>query len=104
MKTTEEYLAQIFKAMSEFQSRQFDNIESQDAALTELLGLPGKILSEMDEKCDTTPNYWECDCKDKYIHTQGSRYCHDCCSRESDSADARISDVVRNFMNNGNLA
>lgn len=100
MKNAEQYLAHLMKAMAGFQARTFTSTEDQDAALTELLGVPVKMLEEMHGNCVTTPNYWECDCEDKYIHDKdASLMCFQCNSNEEDYPDARLHDVLVNIMN-----
>lgn len=95
MKTSEQYLAQILKAMRDFQHTEFKSIEEQDAALTALLSMREEMLANMDNTCVTTPNYWECDCKDNYLNSSQTGYCHECQSDSDKCPDARISDVVR---------
>ena len=103
MKTTEEYLARILKEMEAFQHTKFTSTEAQDAALTSLLGMRERILSEMKENCVTTPNYWECDCKDVYLHpkTEGhpdATICIDCDVTHDQASDAILYDVLQNLM------
>lgn len=69
MKTTEQYLAQLMKAMDVFEHTDFTSIESQDVALTELLKLPSQMRAEMRKDCVTTPRYWDCECEKNYIHS-----------------------------------
>ena len=98
MKNAEQYLASLMKAMQEFEHREFTDAQSQDAALTELLKLPHAMLEEMHQNCITTPNYWECECEDKYIHDKDdATMCFKCNSNEDDSPDARLHDVLVNM-------
>lgn len=99
MKNAERYLADLMKAMQEFEHREFTDALSQDAALCELLKLPHKMLEEMHQNCTTTPNYWECDCDDKYIHSKedNDMMCFKCNSNEEDYPDARLHDVLVNM-------
>ncbi len=99
MKNAEQYLAHLMSEMKYFQERTFNSIEDQDAALSQLLGVPAKILEEMHQNCITTPNYWECDCDDKYIHSKedNDMMCFKCNSNEEDYPDARLHDVLVNM-------
>lgn len=105
MKNAEQYLAKLMKAMQDFQARQFTSTEDRNAALTELLNLPAKIMEETHQNCVTTPNYWECDCEDKYLHDKDeNEMCFKCNSNEEDQADARLHDVLHNMINGEYLA
>jgi hypothetical protein len=104
MKTTEMYLAELFKALEEFQHTEFRSSMEQDNHTTYILSLREKMLADMDQNCDTTYHYWECDCKDKYIHSKTKDKCEACGCTADDSSDARISDVVRNMMKGEYLA
>lgn len=105
MKNAEQYLADLMKAMQEFEHREFTDALSQDAALCELLKLPYKIMEETHQNCVTTPNYWECDCEDKYLHDKDeNEMCFKCNSNEEDQADARLHDVLHNMINGEYLA
>ena len=98
MKNAEQYLAHLMSEMKYFQERTFNSIEDQDAALSQLLGVPAKILEEMHQNCITTPNYWECYCDDKYINDKDdASMCFKCNSNEDDSPDARLHDVLVNM-------
>ena len=98
MKNAEQYLAHLMAEMKNFQERTFNSIEEQDTALSHLLEVPAKILEEMHLNCTTTPNYWECDCDDKYIHDKDTALmCFKCNSNEEDYADARLHDVLVNM-------
>lgn len=103
----EKYLANLMKAMKDFKETQFASAENQDAALTELLELPGQMLAEMHQNCITTPNYWECDCDDEYIHEKvgaNAEHCNECDSDEDDHADARLHDVLVNLRDGAYLS
>lgn len=98
MKNAEQYLAHLMAEMKYFQERTFNSTEDQDAALSQLLGIPEKILQEMHQNCITTPNYWECECDDKYIHDKDdATMCFKCNSNEEDYPDARLHDVLVNM-------
>lgn len=45
------------------------------------------------EDCTTNPNYWDCECKEKYIHPKYEVYCPHCGSHCSDQPDSRIIEV-----------
>lgn len=45
------------------------------------------------EDCTTNPNYWDCECKEKYIHQKYEVYCPLCGSHCSDQPDSRIIEV-----------
>lgn len=107
MKNAEQYLAHLMSEMKYFQERTFNSIEDQDAALSQLLGVPAKILEEMHQNCITTPNYWECECDDKYIHEKvgaTEEHCVKCDSYEEDHADARLHDVLVNLRDGAYLS
>lgn len=105
MKNAEQYLAELMKAMQDFEHREFTDAQSQDAALTELLKRPHTMLEEMHQENVTTPNYWECDCEDKYLHAKDeNEMCFKCNSNEEDQADARLHDVLHNMINGEYLA
>jgi hypothetical protein len=107
MENAEQYLASLMKAMQEFEHREFTDAQSQDAALTELLKLPRTMLEEMHQNCITTPNYWECDCDDEYIHEKvgaNAEHCNECDSDEEDHADARLHDVLVNLRDGAYLS
>ena len=95
MKTSEQYLAQILKALHGVANTSFKSIEEQDAALTELFSMREDILAEMDNTCATTPNYWECECEDNYLNSTQTGHCLKCGGDSDNCSDARISDVVR---------
>lgn len=98
MKNAEQYLAELMKAMQDFEHREFTDAQSQDAALTELLKRPYTMLEEMHQENVTTPNYWECECDDKYIHDKDvATMCFQCNSNEEDYPDARLHDVIVNM-------
>jgi Zn finger protein HypA/HybF involved in hydrogenase expression len=100
MKNAEQYLAELMKAMQDFEHREFTDAQSQDAALTELLKRPHTMLEEMHQENVTTPNYWECDCEDKYLNpVEGNIECEQCHVTADDALDARLHDVLVNMIN-----
>lgn len=42
----------------------------------------------------TTSFFWDCECKDNFIHPNSKRVCFDCNSVASDQPDSRVSEVV----------
>lgn len=44
---------------------------------------------------ETTPAYWDCECKERYIHKKSDRLsCPVCGSNESDSPDSRRREIL----------
>lgn len=42
----------------------------------------------------TTPLFWDCDCKNNYIHSKQIRVCPICGAHEDERPDSIISEVV----------
>ena len=53
------------------------------------------------DNCATDPNYWDCECKERYIHPKTLIYCPRCKAYRDDSPDSRvieINDLSRNYF------
>jgi hypothetical protein len=66
------------------------------------------VLNEDDEECEpyntdngrffTDPLYWDCSCKDNYIHLKtNGNFCPLCCCEEEDMADARVNEIQEKY-------
>ncbi len=42
----------------------------------------------------TTNKYWDCECKENYIHPKSQEACVKCCTKASEQPDSRISEVL----------
>jgi hypothetical protein len=42
----------------------------------------------------TTPEYWDCECEENYIHPKSQKKCHICNTFSKDQPDSRISEVI----------
>lgn len=99
MKTTEQYLAQLMKAMDVFEHTDFTCIGSQDAALTELLKLPSQMRAEMRKDCVTSPGYWDCKCEKNYIHSVNDLTCSKCNVQSIDDLpDSHLVEVLSEMI------
>ncbi len=47
-----------------------------------------------DNQPQTTPFYWDCECKDKFIHPKAQKVCFACNAVAADQPDSRVSEVV----------
>ncbi len=47
-----------------------------------------------DNQTQTTPFYWDCECKDKFIHTKAQKVCFTCNAVAADQPDSRVCEVV----------
>lgn len=44
----------------------------------------------------TDPDYWDCECKDNYIHKKSDiLYCSICGTYEEDQPDSRVNEIVK---------
>lgn len=105
IQNTETYLAELMAKMIAFRDSYYSSTEQQDAALTELLAVPVKMLAQMEQNCVTTPAYWECACDNHEIHLYDGRTleCPKCNVEAEEASDARLSDVLLNLMAGGYL-
>ena len=64
-------------------------------------------LQEVQEHCvirdnsETDPNYWDCECKERYINPKTLIHCPRCQAYRDDSPDSRvieINDLTRNYF------
>lgn len=104
MKSTEQYLAEILKHISKLRNGDEIPMDTMtfDAHLTEMFNSIDAAMFEMKESCSTTPSYFECECDENYIHLADTT-CPKCGKEQSDCADARIRDVVDNFLSDDYL-
>ena len=42
---------------------------------------------------ETTPDYWDCECEDQYIHPNSERICDRCSCVREDQPNSRISEL-----------
>ncbi len=58
---------------------------------------------EMHGDIQTTPDYWDCECSNYYIHKASVDHCIECDSYRGDSADSRVDEVEsgENFADEG---
>ncbi len=47
----------------------------------------------MKNDCETTPEYWDCECPTHFIHIRAVDTCSRCGSSREDSPDARVAEV-----------
>jgi len=56
--------------------------------------LANREITEMENKIITDPNYWDCECRDKYIHLKARlQKCKRCSTRHQDQPDSRINEI-----------
>ena len=48
--------------------------------------------------CETTSEYWDCECKENYIHPKTEESCAKCGLKREDQPDSRVNEVER-FLN-----
>ena len=46
------------------------------------------------EKIVTTPEYWDCNCKNDYIHPKSQKFCSLCNTHQDDAPDSRVYEVL----------
>ena len=63
-----------------------------------------EMLDNMNESCETTFEFWECECDDKFIHKHDEIECLHCNSIKDESPDARLYDVVQNLLSDSYLS
>ncbi len=49
---------------------------------------------------ETDPKYWDCECKDQYIHSKKEGLCILCGTRREDQPDSRISELYNMHYKN----
>lgn len=42
----------------------------------------------------TNPNYWDCECREKFIHRREQDYCPRCGAWREDQPDSRVNEIV----------
>lgn len=47
----------------------------------------------------TTPDFWDCECKDDYIHPHSEKKCPKCKARREDQPDSRVNEVICYYRN-----
>lgn len=52
------------------------------------------VLPTDNEKVQTTPYLWDCECKDKFVHSKGQQVCFKCNTVAKDQPDSRVNEVV----------
>jgi len=62
-----------------------------------------EMLDNMKESCETTFEFWECNCEDKYLHHHYETECPICKSIKDESPDARLYDVIENLLSDSYL-
>ena len=58
-------------------------------------------VQEIQYDCATDPNYWDCECRERYINPKTLIYCPRCKTYRDDSPDSRvveINDSTRNYF------
>ena len=55
--------------------------------------LKGKMNRKQTESVLLTPDYWDCECKDEYIHFESEESCPECKAKREDQPNSRISEV-----------
>lgn len=49
--------------------------------------------------CATTPDYWDCNCDENYIHKKThTLFCDKCGAKEEDQPDSRINEVRKTIL------
>ena len=51
-------------------------------------------ISMGNEEIKTTENYWDCECKDNYIHPKSQSRCEVCGAVSEDQPDSIVSEVL----------
>lgn len=55
----------------------------------------GDLVAKMQDT-DTTPNFWDCECAENYIHRKiDCPYCYKCNRAHHEQPDSRVSEVVK---------
>lgn len=63
-----------------------------------------EMLDNMNESCETTFEFWECECEDMFLHTHDEAECPHCRSVKDESPDARLYDVIQNLLSDAYLS
>ena len=74
----ENKLLRILVAMDKFQDTIYENIESQDAGIQELMKVKSEIKLELINENVLTPDFWDCECEKDFIHPISERFCVKC--------------------------
>ena len=43
---------------------------------------------------DLTPDYWDCECRENYLHKKAETKCHVCLAVPDEQPDARVNEVI----------
>ncbi len=49
----------------------------------------------MDDQIETTEKYWDCECKNNFIHSRIQNQCGICGAKAEEQPDSRINEVLR---------
>ena len=70
-----------------------DHLDLSDHELAKALPADGSIRGAISDQ--TTGEYWDCECKDDYIHKKTERTtCTRCGTEEQDQPDSRVDEVI----------
>jgi hypothetical protein len=62
-------------------------------ALRDIGHTPTRNMIAASNPCATTPQFWDCECTELYIHPKSVTECLHCSARAEDQPDSRITEV-----------
>lgn len=74
-----------------------DSYYSLEASIIDVLTIAFEkkdLALTYDNQTQTTPFYWDCECKDKFIHPKVQKVCFACNAVAADQPDSRVNEVV----------
>ena len=58
------------------------------------------VEAELERRsCETTEDYWDCECEGFYLHSKDQDACPKCGSRHQDSPDSRVVELEEGIQN-----
>lgn len=60
-----------------------------------------KPITKAIENPETTPEYWDCECEEEYIHPAGQSCCTKCGAVREDCPDSRLAEIKPENMHRG---
>jgi aspartyl/asparaginyl beta-hydroxylase (cupin superfamily) len=87
-------LIKILVALEKFQNTEFKSIEDQDAGIQKLMNIKAEIM----KNTTTISDYWDCDCKENYIHPASENSCKLCNTFREDQPDSRLVEVINHSI------
>ena len=93
MKWTFENIGNLLGAVKELLDLEDCTPDNTSARIEFLRSKYDCLISNINSS-DTIENYWECECKDNFIHDKTVRHCFKCNSDEQDQPDARLINLL----------